>query len=571
MKVRVNTFAAAGLVAVVATIMVGCTTTIPVAMNVAGEFKLNGVSKIAIADFNSLPGDPFTGKATADAETCALVKRAVASSFYTSPMYQVIDLDTEKAIFDAMGSRPDKRFDAVIYGRLWWQLAEPTEGQYPCKYSLRTWKKVPDPKTKNVTVKRVLVKEEEVIEMQEYRSQNATLMLTLSIYRIDDEGEIEKIADTYQVSDLGFTLMNGKMKLDSAIIGIKDDNATTRLQATGKKEEKTRTAYEEMFESPSLNSNMGKAIGKAALEVGKSEVKSAVSGALASKLGFGCAILSNVADQAIDSATDNVLDEAPKPPVDEKVETGSKRDPNGKIILAHDTVAMPTALQAKLMLASSVTKSLSAKLAPSKVTFDVPADLGDSRLENLLKCGANQSARDYAMYMLRTTMGKQVCAELSKFLPEFGDKVNYPVPDSSKKLPYYDDALVKRLAQVLSGDYSPYFYGMGTAQAAVEAVVTKVEVNEIIIKFIRSNNLEAYFYAIGICDESAQKYHSAQEYYRFAFNAETCSKPFLFWGDCGSANALGLARVQLALGEEARLEETKEAKKAAAEKAEIEL
>ena len=567
MKVRAKTFAAAGLVAFVATIMVGCTTTIPVAMNVAGEFKLNGVSKIAIANFNSLPNDPFNGTAAADAETCALVKRAVASSFYTSPMYQVIDLDTEKAIFDAVGSRPDKRFDAVIYGRLWWQLAEPTEGQYPCKYTLRTWKKVPDPKTK--IVKKVLQEEHEEIAMQDYRSQNATLMLTLSIYRIDAQGSVTKIADTYQVSNNGFTLMGGKMKLDSAIIGIKDDNATTRLQATGKKEEKTRTAYEEMFESPSLNSNMGKAMGKAFAEQATSQGLSALSNVAKSKWGFGGAEAAEVVSQGVNSAKDELLSEDRKQLEDAKVEMESKRDPNGKIILAQDTVAMPTELQAKLMLASSVTKSLCAKLAPSKVTFDVPADLGDSRLENLLKSGANQSARDYAMYMLRTTMGKQVCAELVKFLPEFGDKVDYPVPDSSEKLPSYDEKLVKRLGQVLSGDVTPYFYGMGTAQMAVEAAETHVEVNDIVLKFIRSNNLEAYFYAIAICDEAAQKYDSAQEYYRFAFNAETCSKPFLFWGDRGSASALGLARVQLALGEEARLKETKRAKKDAAKKAAI--
>ena len=56
--------AAAGLTVVLIT---GCETpTIPVTMNVAGEVKLNGVSKIALADFNSLKGDAFTGVMAAD-------------------------------------------------------------------------------------------------------------------------------------------------------------------------------------------------------------------------------------------------------------------------------------------------------------------------------------------------------------------------------------------------------------------------------------------------------------------------------------------------------------------------
>ena len=119
--------AASGLVAA---FIAGCTTpTIPVTMNVAGEVKLNGVSKIALADFNSLKGDAFTGVMAADKETCALVKRAVASAFYTSPMYKVVDMDIERNIHDETDAKPNKRFDAVIYGRLWWQVTPETKGQ----------------------------------------------------------------------------------------------------------------------------------------------------------------------------------------------------------------------------------------------------------------------------------------------------------------------------------------------------------------------------------------------------------------------------------------------------------
>ena len=94
---------------------------------------------------------------------------------------------------------------------------------------------------------------------------------------------------------------------------------------------------------------------------------------------------------------------------------------------------MPTELQAKLMLASSISRNLSAKLAPTEATFEIPADLiGDERLKNLLLNGAYKSAKDYSMYMLRNKLGKQICEKLVRFLPEFGEKCTYPVPDSEK-------------------------------------------------------------------------------------------------------------------------------------------
>ena len=91
MKLDSMVIKATAVAGVVSAFVVGCSTpTIPITMNVSGEVKLNGVSKIALADFNSLSGDAFTGAMAADAETCALVKRAVASAFYASPMYQIV-------------------------------------------------------------------------------------------------------------------------------------------------------------------------------------------------------------------------------------------------------------------------------------------------------------------------------------------------------------------------------------------------------------------------------------------------------------------------------------------------
>jgi len=548
MKVDMMIFKAAAVSGVVAAMVVGCSTpTIPVTMNVSGEVKLNGVSKIALADFNSLPGDPFTGTMAADDETCALVKRAVASAFYVSPMYQIVDMDVEKDIHDADGAVPKKRFDAVIYGRLWWQITPETSGQYPQKYTLETWNNVPYTKKEPLTGKEVTAiahvttQRKDVIKMLDYRVRNATLMLTLSIYRLEKSGDIVKITDTYQVSNQGFTLMNGTIKADCASVGIKDDNALTRLQATGN-HEKSTTAYEDMFAPKALTlADVGKAAGEMA-----SAMTSGLTSAAGGLGGLGGGLLGGKKEEA--PAKEEMAKE-------EKPKSNRKVDANGKLILTQETVSMPTELQAKLMLASSISKSLSAKLAPTKATFDVAADLGDVRLENLLKNGAFRSSKDYSLYMLRQKMGKQICEKLVRFLPEFGEAVSYPVPDSEEKIESFNEALIDEL---LKGDFNLYFYTLGTGHECATALEGSAVYMDKMVKYLAGEDLDVYFYALGICNEATQNLDEAMEYYRFAFNV----RPSLDY-------ALGISRVYMALGESARLKQTEKAKNKAVKKAKL--
>ncbi len=338
--------------------------------------------------------------------------------------------------------------------------------------------------------------------MLDYRVRNATLMLTLSVYRLEKSGNIVKITDTYQVTNQGFTLMNGEMKLDCASVGVKDDNAVTRLQATGK-DEKTTTAYEDMFVPQTLSMAD---VGKAADEMASS-LTSGLTGGLSGMGALGGGMLGDKKEEE----TKKEEEETPK--------SNRRVDANGKLILTQETVSMPTELQAKLMLASSISKGLVAKFAPSKATFDVPADLGDARLENLLRNGAFKSARDYALYTLRQKMGRQICEKLARDLPELGETASYPVPDSSEKIE---------------------------------------EVNDKMFEYLADEDLDAYFYALGICNEATQRMDEAMDYYRFAFNV----KPSL-------DSALGLSRVYLSLGEAAKLKQTQKARNKAAKKAKL--
>lgn len=532
MKVNKNMFkiAAVSVTGVAAAMIVGCKApTIPVTMKIAGEVSMTGVSKIALADFNSLKGDAFTGAMAADAETCALVKRAVASAFYASPMYQVVDMDAESKIFKAQNSRPDKRFDAIVYGRLWWNVTPETSGQYPKQFTLSTWSKIPY--TQKVlgkavpAVANVTTETKDVIQMLDYRAQEATLMLSLSVYTLDENGGISKVVDTYQVTNQGFTLMNGEMKVDTNGLGMKEDSEVARLQKTGAKDE-LRSAYEEMFvpKEETIIADVGKA-------------------ALGAVAGFGA---------SFKAVKDAVAPEEKKEPVDKNA---LKRDPNGKVILSQDVVAMPTELQAKLMLATAVSRGLTAKLAPSEVTFNVPADLGDKRLLNLLKNGAYKSAKEYSLYMLRSKLGKQICAKLSRHLPEFGEECSYPVPESQKQIPGYNEALVDEL---MKGDFNVYFYTLGTAHACAVELEKSANYNDAMIAYLASENLDIYLYALGISCEAKGDMENAEDYYRYAFNVKPSMAP-----------ALGLSRVKMATAQSGKLRKVQKAKRKAAEASEI--
>lgn len=499
MKAKYTVIKVAAAAAVVAGFIAGCSTpTIPVTMNVAGEIKLTGVSKIALADFNTLDEDVFSGAVAADAETCALVKSAVASSFYASPMYQIADFNVEKLIHEQNTTKQVKnRFDAFICGRVWWQIAPETTGVRPKKFTLKKWDNVPY-KVKNPLTKKeeqlfakVTTETRDVVQMLEYSAQNATLMLTLSIYRVSYDGSVQKIIDTYQVTDEGFTLVNGQMTANELSVGIDEKSAADRLKEAGK--------------DKGMFAGMGDQLNASVKDVLKPEVKA-----------------------------------------------NGKRDANGKIILTQKTVAMPSELQAKLMLASSISKKLSAKLAPSKITFDVPADLGDARLEQLLVNGAFGSLHEYALYMLRNKLGLQICEKIADYIPEMTDECAYPVPDSTEKFTEYDDELVKSMVK---NGMSLYFFTLGTSHDAAEQLAAKAKGHDEMIKYLAGEKLDVYFYALGITYEAKQQYEEATEAYRFAFNLKP-NKPA----------AIALARASLALGESARLTQTRKAKKAAKSK-----
>lgn len=223
----------------------GCrTTTVPVEVAVPGEFNLSGVSKIAVVDFNSLPDDPIAGIYSADKETLSIVQRMVASEFCKGKMYQVANLDIEKAISAAhTGAKVGNKFDAVIYGRLWWQISPEYRNTYPKVFTLETWSNVKyDTGEKNPLTKEpiyatahVTRRMEDVLETLYYRAWNANLMLSLTLYRLDKDGQFEKITETFAVASQNFVIDNGAFDTNFVPIGADGSNRASRLKASTEK------------------------------------------------------------------------------------------------------------------------------------------------------------------------------------------------------------------------------------------------------------------------------------------------------------------------------------------------
>ena len=201
--------------------LTGCqTSTIPLSVTVPGEFNLTGVSKIAIAGFDSLPDDPLNGVYSADKATLSIVRGMVASAFYKDKrMYQIADLDIENEISQSnTNSRVDQKYDAVLYGHLWWQISPEYLGKYPGTYQLDTWQNVKytiretdsDGKVHSYSrTKKIVTRSQEVAATKYYRSRQAWLMLSLSLYRVDKDGKLEKITETHAAAGETYLIDNG--------------------------------------------------------------------------------------------------------------------------------------------------------------------------------------------------------------------------------------------------------------------------------------------------------------------------------------------------------------------------
>ena len=387
---RRNAFLFASAFAV-GVLCIGCSTpSLPLSMEASGEFKLTEVSKIALIEFNTLPNDPFTGTSAADQATCALVQRAVSAAFSRSGMWKIARLDAEEvAGMLEPGVIPSRRFDAIAYGRVWWQYPDEYDSLKPEIFTLETKTRIKYRLPKepsysssgssssgsgffstigkiNSTMKSIdsgfdnlfgessssssslrssldsgyetvdlVTLTQDVLEMVGHRSREAMLMLALSIYRVSAKGVVEKIADTFVALDQTHLLENGQYESRDASFG-----------APG-----------------------------------------AGTGATA-----------------------------------EKKQEGSTE-------LPANVATIPSDLQAKLMLAARAAEDLGRRIAPHKVVRKVTFEFEDEKLLNLLRNRAYVAAEQYALRTIRFALGAEVADKVEPLIA-YG-KPDYEVPPSS--------------------------------------------------------------------------------------------------------------------------------------------
>ncbi len=382
---RLRQYAVPALAALV--FAAGCTTPVlKLTMEEAGEFKLSDISKIAILDFNSLPGDPFGNAVAADAETCGIMQRAVSAALSRSHTWEITRLDVEQAVaaFDP-ALLPKHRFDAIAYGRVWWQYPPEHDLMKPALFTLETKTRVTyqvevpveaaaavnsvkelgaslsslknafkglgggsqpasqqttAPATQQMKIEErqidLTTKTEDVLELVGHRSREAILMLALSIYRVRYDGTLEKLVDMFVADGQTYGLSNGE--------------------------------FESGLSSFNRNSENGK---KAAAK-----------------------------------------EEAQK----------------GTTAIPTHLTTIPPDMQAKLMLAVRATEEIGRQVAPHKVVRIIPYSFSDAKLQNLLQNRAYAAAEQYALRSIRTALGAEVAAKVEPLMSY--DKPKYEVKSS---------------------------------------------------------------------------------------------------------------------------------------------
>ena len=199
--------------------LTGCSSYLNFTNTLPSEYNLEGVSKIAIVDFNSLPDDPITGVYTVDDETKKIVKDMISTVFFKGKTYKIANLNAENTILKSdkiINIALKQRFDAILYGRLWWKVTPEYKNIIPKVYNLENWyyETYVSGLTSNgypiYSRARLTDYTKEVMKEHKYRAKNATLMLSIALYKLNRNGEIEKIVEDFAAADQNFLLLNGE-------------------------------------------------------------------------------------------------------------------------------------------------------------------------------------------------------------------------------------------------------------------------------------------------------------------------------------------------------------------------
>ena len=215
------------LIAIILT--TGCVQKTKISMKVPGEINVKGVHKIAIVDFSSVKANSELGVYSANKDLLKLAKDEVANVFYNEPYYSFSNLEIESKLQKGETHRPKTRFDGLLYGKLWWKVTPEYKNIIPSKKKLESFRKVrylsgrskkgkPYYSYSHVTTK----KQDKAFNLH-YRVKNATLMMSLNLYKISKNGELSKVTEVFEVAKGKFEIKNGDYGDIVSLIGEKEN------------------------------------------------------------------------------------------------------------------------------------------------------------------------------------------------------------------------------------------------------------------------------------------------------------------------------------------------------------
>jgi len=220
-----NTIFKTTILLIVLFFITGCVQKTKITMKVPGEINVKGVHKIAIIDFSSIPTNSKKGVFQADKHLLKMAKEEVIDTFYNEPFYSFSNLEIENKIKEKDLSIILKdRFDGLLYGKLWWKIAPEYKNIIPSKVTLENYTitSYVCGKTKKgepiYCDAHLTTSENDAHFNKHYRAKNATLMMSLSFFKIQKDGKIEKITETFEVAKNTYVIENGEFRYSEKIM-----------------------------------------------------------------------------------------------------------------------------------------------------------------------------------------------------------------------------------------------------------------------------------------------------------------------------------------------------------------
>lgn len=222
--------------------LTGCVQKAKISMKMPGELNLKGIHKIAVVDFSSVETNGQLGIYKADSNLLELTKNEVVNVFYNEPFYSFSDLKIEKHIKKQdLKSQINDRFDGLLYGKVWWQKTPEYNNIIPSKFNLETYRiktylcgrtKKGEPIYCNA---HITTNTQEKAYDKHYRTNNATLMMSLTLYKISQDGMISKVTEVFEVAKGVAQIVNGSFGENFTIIADtqKLDKVTSLKQQKG--------------------------------------------------------------------------------------------------------------------------------------------------------------------------------------------------------------------------------------------------------------------------------------------------------------------------------------------------